>query len=65
MEKDKLVGIIRSATQDVFAMMLGLSVENREAYYERQRDESFDGVVALIGLAGAWVMKKCWTRWRK
>ncbi len=55
METGKLVGIIRGATEEVFSMMLGLSVECGEWYHEDTADESFDGVVALIGLAGAWV----------
>ena len=55
MKFEKLVTIIQGATEEVFSMMLGLAVEKGEAYQEENADQSFDGVVALVGLAGSWV----------
>jgi chemotaxis protein CheX len=55
MDNEKLVAIIRSATEEVFSMMLGLPVECGTAYQEQAGDQSFDGVVGLVGLAGAYV----------
>lgn len=55
METERLVEIMRSATEEVFSMMLGLPIEAGTAYIQTADDESFDGVVGLIGLAGTWV----------
>jgi chemotaxis protein CheX len=55
MKTERLVDIMRSATEEVFSMMLGLPVEAGTAYTQSAGDESFDGVVGLIGLAGTWV----------
>lgn len=55
MEFPRVVEVIRGATQEVFSMMLGLAIESGEAYREKTEDRSFDGVVALVGLAGTWV----------
>lgn len=55
MNNETLFEIIRTATEDVFSTMLNLSVETGSPYHEKPENKSFDGVVALIGLAGAWV----------
>ncbi len=55
MENEKLIAGICSATGEVFSMMLGIELQNGESHQETADDESFDGVVGLIGLAGAWV----------
>ena len=55
MDNEKLVSIIRSSTEEVFSLMLGLPVECGTAYCEQAGDQNFDGVVALVGLAGAYV----------
>ena len=54
-DQDRLVSIIRSATDDVFATMLGIPVKQEDAHVASGHSESFDGVIALVGLAGTWV----------
>ncbi len=50
---DQLVSTIAAATEEVFSTMLGLPVSRHGAYrLETGHDEPFDGVIALIGLAG-------------
>jgi chemotaxis protein CheX len=53
--QDQLIGVIRTATEDVFSTMLMAPLEAEEARLERESAQSFDGVVCLIGLAGAYV----------
>ncbi|HEX8985853.1 MAG TPA: chemotaxis protein CheX [Bryobacteraceae bacterium] len=55
LDRDKLIGSMRAATQEVFATMLGLEIAPEEAYVEANSSGTVDGVVALIGLAGNWV----------
>lgn len=54
-DTQKLVRTMCSATQDVFEMMLAQPVEAGEPYEEQGSSKSFDGIIALIGLAGSWV----------
>jgi chemotaxis protein CheX len=51
----KVSDAVRSATREVFSMMIGLEVEPEAAYEEKNSTGTVDGVVALIGLAGQWV----------
>ena len=53
--QDKLVNVIRTATEDVFSTMLMVALEGAPAYQERESAQTFDGVIALIGLAGTYV----------
>jgi len=50
----KVSDAVRSATREVFSMMIGLEVEPEAAYEEKNSTGTVDGVVALIGLAGQW-----------
>lgn len=50
-----LVSTIRSATEEVFSTMLGIPVEPKDFYVEQCDSQPFDGVIGLVGLAGAWV----------
>lgn len=54
-DQAKLVAALRSATEEVFATMLGLQITPGEAYREPSKLEPANGVVALIGLTGKWV----------
>jgi chemotaxis protein CheX len=54
-DSDVLVSKIRRATDDVFSTMLGMTATPDEAYSAGGDDQSFDGVVALVGLTGTWV----------
>jgi chemotaxis protein CheX len=49
-----VVKAIHASTSEVFGMMLNLEVSPGEAYSEMPSCEPTDGVVALVGLAGAW-----------
>ncbi|MEO8025739.1 MAG: chemotaxis protein CheX [Bryobacteraceae bacterium] len=49
-----LASIIGSATKDVFSTMLNISVEAEEFQVDLSTPPSFDGVIALVGIAGAW-----------
>ncbi len=50
----ELAPIIVSATNDVFATMLNLPVSAGEPHVDRSTPPSFDGVIALVGIAGSW-----------
>jgi chemotaxis protein CheX len=54
MEEAKIVEMIRSATQEVFQTMLSMEAEPLESFTEHGASESFDGIVSLVGIAGAW-----------
>lgn len=45
---------VLSATRDVFATMLNLPAEPDPARQEPALPETFDGVIALVGIAGTW-----------
>jgi chemotaxis protein CheX len=49
-----LVDLIRQSAANVFSTMLGVELAPGEAVSENGTPESNDGVVSLIGLAGAW-----------
>jgi chemotaxis protein CheX len=51
---DVIVGCIKQASANVFAMMLGVEIGEGEVSVENGTPESNDGIVALIGLAGSW-----------
>ena len=55
MEQDAVVAAVRSSTVEVFSTMLSLEVENEDARTELNPPGPSDGIVAVIGLAGAWV----------
>ena len=50
-----LVEAIRTATQEVFSMMLSLELTPGDVFVEKEEAEPASGVVSLIGLAGPWV----------
>ena len=52
--RDCLVSAICAATGDVFSTMLGLPVEAGPHYTEQAGCQGVDGVIALVGIAGAW-----------
>jgi chemotaxis protein CheX len=45
---------VRTATEEVFATMLGLEIRRGDVYIEECAPRPLDGVAALIGLAGSW-----------
>ena len=51
---NKMVSTICSATKEVFSKMLRLPAEMQPYYIEQGHCEPFDGVISLVGLAGAW-----------
>ncbi|MGA2326610.1 MAG: chemotaxis protein CheX [Bryobacteraceae bacterium] len=54
-DPETLVNSIRTATSEVFEMMLSLKVTPGEAYREPHVMKPTDGVIALVGLAGQWM----------
>ncbi len=54
MDNQRVVELIVSSTKDVFSMMLGLEIEASDSYEEEGTTESFDGLVALVGMGGPW-----------
>lgn len=55
MEHNEIVSEIIKSTQEVFTTMLGVEVIPGEAMTEQSAPGPTEGVVSLIGLAGAWV----------
>jgi chemotaxis protein CheX len=49
-----MADLIRQSTANVFSTMLGLELVPGEAAIENGTPDANDGVVSLIGLAGAW-----------
>jgi len=54
LDQDKIVASVRAATGDVFTTMLAMDVEAGPARIEQGAPAVADGVLALIGMAGAW-----------
>lgn len=51
---EALAQMIRTATDDVFGTMLGMTLKPEAPYIEHVPPEHFDGVVSFIGMAGTW-----------
>ena len=54
MEDAKIVEIVRAVTQQVFRTMLSMEAQPLESYTEQGAAGSFDEIVSLVGIAGAW-----------
>lgn len=52
---EEIIPAVLSATQEVFSTMLSLPLEPVPAREEASDPGAFDGVVALVGVAGDWV----------
>jgi CheY-specific phosphatase CheX len=52
---EEIVPAVLSATQEVFSTMLNLPLEQVPPREEASDPGAFDGVVALVGVAGDWV----------
>jgi chemotaxis protein CheX len=55
MEQIHQIDAIRTATQEVFTTMLSDQVIPGEPYAERSSASSSEGIVALMGMTGAWM----------
>jgi len=55
MEHEHVVTALRASTEAVFSTMLGLEVASGEPYTELNAPGPSDGIIGIIGLAGAWV----------
>lgn len=53
-QREQIVAAVRSATEDVFSTMLNLPLAAEDPRAESAEPRSFDGVVALVGVAGSW-----------
>jgi chemotaxis protein CheX len=54
-DHNHLVKIVRDSTQEVFSTMLGIELEQADAYVDRNVPPSGDGILSFVGLAGSWV----------
>jgi chemotaxis protein CheX len=54
MDNQRVIELIVSSTKEVFSMMLGMEIEESTPYEEEGTTESFDGLVALVGIGGSW-----------
>jgi len=52
--RDEIVTAVRSSAQDVFSTMLNLPLEVGDAYEDPKEPGSFDGVISIVGIGGAW-----------
>lgn len=51
---EEIAAAVRSATEEVFSTMLQVPFEAGAPHDEIEETGSFDGVVALVGIAGSW-----------
>jgi chemotaxis protein CheX len=54
-DHDHLVKIVRESTKDVFSTMLGIELEEGDAYLDTTAPPAGDGILSFVGLAGTWV----------
>lgn len=57
--KVRVAAAVRSATEEVFSMMLGMEALGGETVQTRGAPSPTEGVVSLIGLAGPWQGTGC------
>lgn len=55
LESDRLAAMMSAATQEVFAKMLELDAVGGEFHLDPSPPSPAEGVLALVGLAGAWM----------
>jgi chemotaxis protein CheX len=55
MDKEFVVNSIRTASEEVFSMMLGLKVEYGPAYDQQRTTVDTESVLGLVGIAGSWI----------
>lgn len=55
MDQEQIVTAICSSTEGVFSTMLALEVVSGQPYTEVNAPEPSDGIIGIIGLAGAWM----------
>ena len=55
MSDTEVVNALRTSTEEVFSTMLGLEVECGEPYTETNAPGPSDGIIGVVGLAGAWL----------
>jgi chemotaxis protein CheX len=53
-ESSEIVAALTTATLDVFSTMLMIPIKACPSRQEPSEPEKFDGVVALVGIAGSW-----------
>jgi chemotaxis protein CheX len=54
LEPDEIVSMVVKATTEVFGTMLNLPLDTFPSHLEPVHPATYDGVVALIGVAGPW-----------
>lgn len=53
-DHDQIVSEMRVAAEEVFSTMLGAGLRFAESYSDKGPTHPLDGVICLIGMAGAW-----------
>lgn len=53
-EEKTLIEYIRTSAADVFSTMLGMEISGEQEYSDASAPTMSDGVLALVGMAGAW-----------
>jgi len=53
-DRDQIASEIRAAAEEVFSTMLGAPLQFQRAYADQGPAQPVDGVICLIGMAGAW-----------
>jgi chemotaxis protein CheX len=54
-DHNHLVKIVRDSTHEVFSTMLGIELEQVDAYVDKNVPPAGDGILSFVGLAGSWV----------
>ena len=54
MDNERIIEYVRKATTEVLGTMVGIDAVPGTPYREREAMESFDGIVALVGIGGPW-----------
>ncbi len=54
MDEKTIIEYVRTSTADVFTTMLGMEIANESEYSDENAPQVSDGVLALVGMAGAW-----------
>jgi chemotaxis protein CheX len=55
MEQEQIVAAVRSSAEEVFSTMLSLEMTIGDPHTEVNAPGPSDGIIAVIGLAGAWI----------
>jgi chemotaxis protein CheX len=55
MDQEAIVAAVRASTEEVFSTMLGMEIAACDPYVEKTPPGPSQGIIAVVGLAGAWI----------